>query len=318
MYDQFQRSINYLRVSITDRCNLRCRYCRPPEGSGAAGSEALSYEELLRICRCAAALGVDRFKITGGEPLVRAGAAAFMGALKKLPGVRQVTLTTNGCYFASNLPQLLAAGLDGVNFSLDTVDAALYRQLTGGELALALQGVKAAVQAGLPCKLNCVPLAGRTQQELWELLRFADSCGAPLRFIELMPLACNQSLQGLAGAQVRALLSQAGVELQPDGSSYGNGPAVYYRAAGCGVPIGFIEPLHNKFCAACNRVRLTSGGLLKGCLYQPAALDLKKLLRVGASDAALQQALRQAIYNKPAGHGFDACPAGFAMNEIGG
>lgn len=317
MYDQFQRRINYLRVSITDRCNLRCRYCRPQEGSAYYG-DVLSYDELLRVCRCAAALGVDCFRITGGEPLVRPGVADFIAALKALPGVRQVTLTTNGTHFAAHLPQLLAAGLDGVNFSLDTVDAALYRQLTGGELALALQGVKVAVQAGLPCKLNCVTLSGRTPQELLALLRFADSCGTPLRFIELMPLACNQGLQGLSGAQVRALLAQAGVELQPDGAPYGNGPAVYYRAAGCGVPIGFIEPLHNKFCAACNRVRLTSGGLLKACLYQPAALDMKTLLRAGAGDGALQQALRQAIYNKPAGHGFDACPAGFAMNEIGG
>lgn len=318
MYDQFQRSINYLRVSITDRCNLRCCYCQPPEGSCAAGSEVLSYEELLRICRCAAALGVDCFRITGGEPLVRPGAAAFIAALKALPGVRQVTLTTNGTYFAAHLPQLQDAGLDGVNFSLDTVDAELYRQLTGGELAPVVCGIRAAVRAGMPCKLNCVPLAARTAPELWELLRFADSCGTPLRFIELMPLACNQGLQGLSGAQVRALLAQAGVELQPDGVSYGNGPAIYYRAAGCGVPIGFIEPLHNKFCAACNRVRLTSGGLLKACLYQPAALDVKALLRGGADDAALQEALHRAIYAKPAGHGFELRPANFAMNEIGG
>lgn len=318
MYDQFQRRINYLRVSITDRCNLRCRYCRPQENSAAAAGETLSYEELLRICRCAAALGVDRFKITGGEPLVRPGAAAFISALKKLPGVRQVTMTTNGTYFAANLSQLLAAGLDGVNFSLDTADAALYKELTGGVLAAALQGVKAAVQAGLPCKLNCVPLANRTPRELAALLRFAESCGAPLRFIELMPLACNQGLQGLSGAQVRALLAQAGVELQPDGAAYGNGPAVYYRAAGYSVPVGFIEPLHNKFCAACNRVRLTSGGLVKACLYQPAVLDIKALLCGGADDAALQEALRRAVYNKPAGHGFTSRPAGFAMNEIGG
>ena len=196
MYDKFRRRINYLRVSITDCCNLRCCYCRPAEG-GAYCSNTLSYDELLRVCCCAAALGVDCFRITGGEPLVRPGVADFIAALKALLGVRQVTLTTNGTHFAAHLPQLLAAGLDGVNFSLDTVDAALYRQLTGGELALALQGVKVAVQAGLPCKLNCVPLAGRTPQELWELLRFADSCGTPLRFIELMPLACNQGLQGL-------------------------------------------------------------------------------------------------------------------------
>lgn len=318
MYDQFQRRINYLRVSITDRCNLRCCYCRPQNGMAAYVGEALTYGELLRICRCASALGVDCFKVTGGEPLVRPGAADFVGALKGLAGVRQVTLTTNGTYFAACLQQMLAAGLDGVNFSLDTVDAALYHQLTGGELALALQGIDAAVRAGLACKLNCVPLKGRTPQELLSLLRFADSCGAPLRFIELMPLDCNRELRGLSGSQVRSLLAQAGVVWSRDAASYGNGPAVYYRAAGYSVPVGFIEPLHNKFCAACNRVRLTSGGLLKTCLYRPAALDLKALLRGGADDAAIGLALRQTIYNKPAGHSFASCPAGFAMSEIGG
>lgn len=306
-----------MRVSLTDRCNLHCRYCRPPR-QPEREQDLLSYEEILRVCRCAVALGVARFKITGGEPLARPGAAGFIGVLKATPGVEQVTLTTNGTYFERYAQELLAAGLDGVNFSLDTLDASFYARLTGGRLAQALAGIDAAARVGVSFKLNCVPLAGAAERELLALLRFADGYGAPLRFIELMPLACNSGLRGLGGEQVRALLARAGVELRPDGAFCGNGPAVYYRAQGFAMPIGFIEPLHHKFCAACSRVRLTSGGLLKACLYQPAVLDTKLLLRNGAADAALRRALRQAIYHKPAGHGFDACPAGFAMNEIGG
>ncbi len=319
MYDQFQRRINYMRISLTDRCNLRCRYCRPPLQSPVRERDALlSYEEILRVCRCAVALGIARFKITGGEPLARKSAAEFIGALKGLSGVEQVTLTTNGTYFAGYAAQLRRAGLDGVNFSLDTLDADAYARLTGGDLAQVLRGIEAAAREGIGFKLNCVLLESVTERELLALLRFADSYGAPLRFIELMPLTCNGELRGLTGARARLLLAQAGVRLRPEAASYGNGPAAYYRAEGYGIPLGFIEPLHNKFCAVCNRVRLTSAGLLKPCLYQPEALDIRAGLRGGADDASLLAALRRAIYYKPAGHGFADCPASFSMNEIGG
>ena len=318
MYDQFQRQINYMRISLTDRCNLRCRYCRPSLPDFAQEGDALSYEEILRVCRLVIVLGVGRFKITGGEPLLREGAAAFIGALKKLPGAEQVTLTTNGTYFARYAAQLRQAGLDCVNFSLDTLDGGAYARLTGGSLAQTLRGVEAAARERIKFKLNCVLLEGLTERELPSLVRFAAGYGAPLRFIELMPLACNRDLRCLSGERARAVLAQAEIVLRLADAAYGNGPATYYRAAGYAIPVGFIEPLHNKFCSRCNRVRLTSAGLLKTCLYRPAALDLRAALRGGASDDELLSALRRAIYDKPAGHGFADCPADFSMSEIGG
>ena len=318
MYDQYNRKIDYLRISLTDRCNLHCRYCRPEVSEHVPHNEILRYEELLRICRAALQLGIRKFKITGGEPLLRKGCSDFIAMLKQLDGVEQVTLTTNGTLLAQQLPALIQAGADSINVSLDTLDAAYYTELTGGNLYSVLQALRELQAAGIPFKLNCVPLAENGLTDIMQLLKLAHSYNAPLRFIELMPLDCNANLHGLSGSEIRKQLEQAGLALQPDAQRYGNGPASYWRISGYKMPVGFIEPLHNKFCAVCNRVRLTSVGMLKPCLYSDEGMNLKRLLRDGGSDAELLQAMQKIIYAKPAGHSFEVEAASFNMSQIGG
>ena len=318
MYDQYNRKIDYLRISLTDRCNLHCRYCRPEVSEHVPHNEILRYEELLRICRAALQLGIRKFKITGGEPLLRKGSSDFIASLKQLDGVEQVTLTTNGTLLAQQLPALIEAGVDSINVSLDTLDAAYYTELTGGSLDSVLQSLQELQIAGIPFKLNCVPLAEAGLSDIMQLLKLAHRYNAPLRFIELMPLECNTDLKGLSGSEIRSQLEQADLELQPDAQRYGNGPASYWRIGGYKMPVGFIEPLHNKFCAVCNRVRLTSVGMLKPCLYCNEGMNLKRLLRDGASDADLLQAMQEIIYAKPAGHSFEVEAASFNMSQIGG
>ena len=318
MYDQYNRKIDYLRISLTDRCNLHCRYCRPEVSGHVPHNEILRYEELLRICRAALQLGIRKFKITGGEPLLRKGCSDFIARLKQLDGVEQVTLTTNGTLLAQQLPELIKAGVDSINVSLDTLDAAYYTELTGGSLGSVLQALQELQAAGIPFKLNCVPMAETGLSDIMQLLKLAHRYNAPLRFIELMPLECNTDLRGLSGSEIRSLLEQAGLQLQPDAQRYGNGPASYWRISGYKMPVGFIEPLDNKFCAVCNRVRLTSVGMLKPCLYSDEGMNLKHLLRDGVSDADLVKAMQDIIYAKPAGHSFDVKAAHFNMSQIGG
>ena len=318
MYDQYNRKIDYLRISLTDRCNLHCRYCRPEVSGHVPHNEILRYEELLRICRAALQLGIRKFKITGGEPLLRKGCSDFIASLKQLDGVEQVTLTTNGTLLAQQLPELIKAGVDSINVSLDTLDAAYYKELTGGSLGNVLQALQELQAAGIPFKLNCVPLAETGLSDIMQLLKLAHRYNAPLRFIELMPLECNTDLRGLSGSEIRSLLEQAGLQLQRDAQRYGNGPASYWRIGGYKMPVGFIEPLHNKFCAVCNRVRLTSVGMLKPCLYSSEGMNLKRLLRDGGSDTDLLQAMQEIIFVKPEGHSFDVEAAHFNMNQIGG
>lgn len=318
MYDQYNRKIDYLRISLTDRCNLHCRYCQPEISEHVPHNEILRYEELLRICRAALQLGIRKFKITGGEPLLRKGCSDFIASLKQLDGVEQVTLTTNGTLLAQQLPALIAAGVDSINVSLDTLDAAYYTELTGGSLDSVLQALRELQAAGIPFKLNCVPLAENGPADIMQLLKLAHKYQAPLRFIELMPLDCNANLKGVSGSEIRSQLEQADLELQPDAQRYGNGPASYWRIGGYKMPVGFIEPLHNKFCAVCNRVRLTSVGMLKPCLYSSEGMNLKRLLRDGGSDADLLQAMQEIIFVKPEGHSFDVEAARFNMSQIGG
>lgn len=318
MYDQYNRKIDYLRISLTDRCNLHCRYCQPEISEHVPHNEILRYEELLRICRAALQLGIRKFKITGGEPLLRKGCSNFIANLKQLDGVEQVTLTTNGTLLAQQLPALIAAGVDSINVSLDTLDAAYYTELTGGSLGSVLQALQELQIAGIPFKLNCVPLEEAGLSDIMQLLKLAHRYNAPLRFIELMPLECNTNLRGVSGSEIRSLLEQAGLQLRRDAQRYGNGPASYWRIGGYKMPVGFIEPLHNKFCAVCNRVRLTSVGMLKPCLYSDAGMNLKRLLRDGGSDTDLLQAMQEIIFVKPEGHSFDVEAAHFNMNQIGG
>lgn len=316
------REIDYLRISVTDRCNLRCRYCMPEEGvTPLRREEILSYEELLRLCRIFIDLGVNRFKVTGGEPLVRRGICDFIAALKAVEGVDSVTLTTNGALLAGYMPALLRAGIDGINISLDSPERRRYAEITRRDLLPeVLRGLEAA--AALPAfklKLNCVILPSASEDWL-KLADFAGDREIAVRFIERMPLGGAGNFELTSEAEVKSVLESVYGPLIPVERRLGPGPAVYYKLEGFKGLIGFISALSHKFCRSCRRLRLTSTGFLKTCLQYEAGVNLRPLLAEGAD--RLRQAAAEAIYRKPAEHFFDISELPqrerAAMNRIGG
>jgi len=306
MRDSYNREIEYMRVSITDRCNLRCRYCMPKKGVPfIPHEEILRYEEILRICRLAAQAGINNFRVTGGEPLVRAGCMDFIRALKKLPHTRQVTLTTNGVLLAEHLAELADIGIDGINISLDTLDPDIYKDITGGdELKQVMLSLQAALEMGLKIKINCVPIRGINSDGLLEIAQLAEKYPLDVRFIELMPLGSGQGFEPIGSDQIINLLKGRYPDLKRSLLRHGLGPARYYTSRKLQGSIGFIDAISHSFCQNCNRVRLTSVGRLKLCLYYQDSVDLKELLRNGASDDALFAAIQSAIRKKPEKHCF--------------
>ena len=323
MFDSAQRNIHYLRLSVTDLCNLRCRYCMPDGVEKLEREAVLTYEEFLRLAALFARCGVDTVRVTGGEPLVRKGVDQLVAGLKSIPGIRKVTMTTNGILLAQQLPALLAAGLDSVNISLDTLHPETFRRITGkDELAAVQNGIRAALASGIPVKLNCVPQPGVNEGELESLAAFAQEHPLQVRFIEMMPIGFGAGLPGLSGPELLERFYRRWPQLQPvTGAAFGDGPAVYYSAPGWRGSIGLIAAVHGKFCASCNRVRLTSQGFLRPCLASEAGCDLKALLRSGASDEELLTAIRTTIWEKPQEHHFELkqdIPATRGMYRIGG
>ena len=323
LIDGYDRRIDYVRLSLTDRCTFRCVYCMPPQGRPyIPHEEILSYEEILRLCRIMAGLGISRYKVTGGEPLCRKGAAGFIRELKKLPGAASVTLTTNGFLLRQEMPELADGGLDSVTVSLDALSPDAFGRVTRSEANLEhiLDGMRLAEEAGMRVKINTVPLKGVNEDELVPLTRFALERGYVIRFIELMPVGKGASCEGLAGNEVRDGLEAAFGPLEPIAERLGNGPAEYARVQGYPGAIGFISALSHAFCARCNRIRLTSTGFLKTCLHHDAGTDLKVPLRAGAPDAELVRALHLAVGGKPMSHSFLDRKQGtsFLMHSIGG
>lgn len=320
MTDQYGRPVRYLRISLTDRCNLRCRYCMPEQGVDlCAHADLLRYEEIVAIARAALDCGIDTFKLTGGEPLVRRGVPVLVAALKELPGTRQVTLTTNGLLLGDQLDALVAAGLDAVNVSLDTLDETQYHTLTRRAFApgAVVDTVRAAARV-LPVKINAVLLPETADQWL-PLARLAADPGVDVRFIEQMPIGKGEADPGLAGDKVLAALRQAWPDLAPCNEPRGNGPAHYYKSAGLTGRIGFIDAVSHRFCASCNRLRLTCTGMLRPCLCYDDGTDLRALLRSGAGPDKLKNAVEQAIAAKPEGHCFGSGHGSRqTMNRIGG
>ena len=322
MFDSAQRNIHYLRLSVTDLCNLRCRYCMPDGVEKLEREAVLTYEEFLRLVALFARCGVDTVRVTGGEPLVRKGVDQLVAGLKSIPGIRKVTMTTNGILLAQQLPALLEAGLDSVNISLDTLRPEVFRQITARDDFAAVQaGLQAALESGLPVKLNCVPQVGVNEGELEALAALAQDKPLQVRFIEMMPIGYGAAMPCISGPELRARFASRWPELHPvEGITFGNGPAVYYTVPGWKGSIGFIAAVHGKFCASCNRVRLTSQGFLRPCLASETGCDLRTLLRGGAADEELLQAIRETIWSTPREHHFeDRCmPATRSMYRIGG
>ncbi len=325
MFDRYQRNIHYLRLSVTDLCNLRCRYCMPDGVEKLEREAVLRHEEFLRLAALFARCGIDTVRVTGGEPLVRKNVAQLVAGLKATPGIRRVTLTTNAVLLAEQLPALLDAGLDSVNISLDTLCPEVFRQITARDDFAAVQaGLQAALESGLPVKLNCVPQAGVNEAELETLAALAQNHALQVRFIEMMPIGYGAAMPCISGPALRERFARRWPELAPlspaQEHALGDGPAVYYTVPGWQGSIGFIAAVHGKFCASCNRVRLTSQGFLRPCLASETGCDLRALLRSGADDAQLLDAIRETIWAKPREHHFNdnSMPATRGMYRIGG
>lgn len=325
MFDRYQRDIHYLRLSVTDLCNLRCRYCMPDGVEKLEREAVLSHEEFLRLAALFARCGIDTVRVTGGEPLVRKNVAQLVAGLKATPGIRRVTLTTNAVLLAEQLPALLDAGLDSVNISLDTLRPEVFRQITARDDFAAVQaGLQAALDSGLPVKLNCVPQVGVNEAELEALAALAQEHALQVRFIEMMPIGYGAAMPCISGPELRERFARRWPELAPlspaQEHALGDGPAVYYTVPGWQGSIGFIAAVHGKFCASCNRVRLTSQGFLRPCLASETGCDLRALLRSGADDAQLLAAIRETIWAKPREHHFEdsSMPATRGMYRIGG
>ena len=305
--DRYGRTISYMRISVTDRCNLRCRYCMPDGIERIPMSDLLTYEEIAFVCRQAADLGIGSFRITGGEPLVRKGCVRLVSMLKETPGVRRVTMTTNGVLLGEHLNGLLDAGLDAVNISLDTLDRGQYKAITGmDELDRVLASIRRAA-GKLPVRINCVICREINDDAPGELATLARDLPVDVRFIELMPIGAAKGLETVPNASVLARIEEQYGKTTESPGGDGDGPAVYRRADGFTGRIGFISAMHGKFCAACNRLRLTSVGELKPCLCYADTVPLREILRDGAADQEerIREKIREAVRLKPQAHCFE-------------
>lgn len=307
MLDRYGRVINYLRISVTDRCNLRCCYCMPEGVQDVGMKNILTFEEIWEIVRTGVSLGITHIRITGGEPLVRKGCVDLIRGIREIPGVETITMTTNGVLLGNYGKQLKEAGVDGVNISLDTLDPEEFFKSTGKrELQEVLAGIRAAKTAGLPVKLNAV---NRKELDPIPLVRYAQEENLPLRFIEMMPVGYGKKYVGRSNEELRETLEAVCGKAEcmtnrEELSRMGSGPAVYYQFSDLKVPVGFISAIHGKFCDTCNRVRLTAEGYLKLCLCYDEGEDLRRVLREGEKEN-LRTIMEQTIFRKPAAHCFE-------------
>jgi cyclic pyranopterin phosphate synthase len=322
--DSFNRPINYLRISVTDRCNLRCVYCMPAEGIKLMShNDILTYEEIHTIARAAVGLGIDKLRLTGGEPLVRSGLPELVKMLAQIEGINDISLTTNGTLLSRYAGELKDAGLQRVNVSLDTLKPERFKQITrlGDNLDEVLKGIETAKKVGLnPVKLNTVVMAGINDDELLDFAGKTVAEGWHVRFIELMPVAGNDTTPQFVSANEMVKRLEPLGELTPCLPSVGNGPAKYFRFPDAKGDIGFITPISEHFCFQCNRMRLTADGKLRPCLLSDYEVDLKQPLRSGISLDGLEELFKQAVANKPERHNLarGSVPKDRPFSQVGG
>jgi len=308
--DSFGRTVDYLRISVTDRCNERCLYCMPQGYKGwEQKPDHLTAEEIIRVVRVAAEMGFRKFRLTGGEPLVRRDLLDIVRVISGIPGVACVGLSTNATKLATLAQPLHAAGLRTVNISLDALNADIYHRVTGGNVADVLAGIRAAVAAGFErVKLNAVLMRDVNEQELWPLVLFAAEHGLPLRLIELMPITTTDVLTDknfFPVSEAMDLLAQRDELIAQPSVQIGWGPAKYFKLRHTGALVGFIGAMTNlHFCETCNKMRLTADGKIRPCLGDHGELDLRDTLRHNVSDAAVRAVLESALRQKPLEHSF--------------
>lgn len=309
LIDFHNRRINYLRISITDRCNLRCHYCMPKEGVSQFGhTEILRYEEILRLAELAVKKGITKIRITGGEPLVRKGVVSLIHQLSHLRGIQDLSMTTNAILLEEFAPSLFQAGLKRVNVSMDSLRPKKYREITrGGDLTKVWAGIEAARQAGIsPIKINVVALTGFNDGEILEFARLTMKHPYQVRFIEFMPIGVTSEWRPeryLSSREIKQRIESSSPLISLDnGINAHDGPARLFKLPGSMGEIGFISPISDHFCGACNRLRITADGKLKTCLFAEEETDLKVLLRSGCTDEELERKLDEAISKKPLRH----------------
>ncbi len=325
LYDPFQRPINYLRISVTDRCNLRCVYCMPVGGiREVAHGDILSYEEIHTVVRAASALGINKVRLTGGEPLVRLGISKLVEMLGEIEPIDDISLTTNGTLLGRYAAELKRSGLKRVNISLDTLKPGRFKTITLSDASLSdvLEGIEAARSEGLnPVKINVVVMAGINDDEVLDFARKTINEDWHVRFIEFMPTAGvgNAALHFVPMGEVKKQLESLG-ELAPCLPHVGNGPARYFRFPDSRGSIGYISPVSEHFCFDCNRLRLTADGKLRCCLLSDDEVDLRQTLRNGATSAELESLIKQAVAKKPLRHQLaeGRLPLDRPMTQVGG
>jgi len=312
LIDARGRRYTYLRLSVTDRCDLRCHYCMPPGGETEHGvrKELLSFEEAARVVRVFAEAGIRRVRFTGGEPLVRKDMVRLVEIIHRQTGIDDLVMTTNATRLSQLARPLRDAGLTGVNVSIDSLRPARFAEITrGGDLGAVLAGIHAALDAGLEVKLNAVALGGWNDDEMGDLVDWAWSVGATPRFIELMPLGEGAKLPRATFIGVNDVIARLGERVRPNGdrrAAEGKGPARYLDAAdGSGKRVGFITAVSDEFCGTCNRVRITAMGDIRACLASRKAVSLRDLMRTGATDTELAWALHWSLLGKEPGHFFN-------------
>lgn len=306
MIDAQGRTIDYVRISVTDRCNLRCVYCMPENGIPmATHDDLLSFEEIERLCRILADVGIRKVKLTGGEPLVRKDFVELVRKIKAISGIEKVTLTTNGVLLEEKMDELAAAGINGINISLDTLNPKKFEEITRRDsFKEVYSGIqKALTYPEISLKLNCLPL-GLEEQNLEEIAELAKDNKMHIRFIEVMPIGQGRNYKFLSETQIIEMLEKKFGKMVPFNEELGFGPGHYYSIDGFKGKIGFISAISHKFCGSCNRIRLTAEGYLKSCLQYDTGRDLRKLLRTGATDEEIKEAIVHAIDEKPIEHIF--------------
>ncbi len=325
MKDSFGREIDYLRISVTDRCNLRCVYCMPEEGvEPISHADVLSYEETVRLVRIFAELGIKDVRLTGGEPLVRRGIESLVSEIKAMPGIETVSITTNGILLPEKLPAFIEGGLDAVNISLDTLVPEKFDRITRRTgLSAVLEAIDLCLDAGLNTKINVVAMKGINDDEFVSLAELAKDRNLAVRFIEYMPIGKNDFEKYVPGQEIRKQLEEAFGPMKPDVTRRGHGPAMYFRPEGFEGSIGFISAMTCAFCDRCNRVRLTADGFLKLCLQYDIGTSLRDVMRAGALDNEIKDVIMKAVEKKPKEHTFnDYLDAKNieekSMNKIGG
>ena len=324
LVDSFDRQINYMRVSVTDRCDLRCIYCASTSFHNQSHEDTLRYEEITRVVQAAATIGVSKIRLTGGEPLVRLHLNRLVSMLVSLPGIEEVSMTTNGTLLTKYAAELKAAGLKRVNVSLDSLKPDKFAYITGGDkLNDVLQSIEVANNVGLvPVKINMVVLKGINDDEILDFARKTVTDGWNVRFIEHMPFS-GAKMQGndlVSSREVINIIRREFGELEPHRPRVGNGPAKYYKLLNSNGTVGFIGAVTECFCAQCNRFRLTSDGKLRPCLLDDDEIDIRGPLRRGASIEELAEIIRSAASVKRAQHSLSAGnkPSARSMRQIGG